>query len=140
MTLADDVGQWIRARKPGQVLLLGSAARFGAQALDNLIEMDSQHLAKDDRICDVALIDGEPFSDEMLTPIIARVRDVNARALLLWLPAARQLSASALGLTLLRAYDDGKLYGYEIATYKTPPDWLNANYWANPQMWDKKRW
>lgn len=140
MALADDVRNWVAARRPARVVVLGLAARFGLQASDSVIETDAQHLIKDRSIYDAALIDAGSFDDAALAPLIARFRDVSARALLLWLPAGRQLNASALGLTPLHDYGDGALYGYEIATYKTPPDWLNADYWANPQMWDKKRW
>lgn len=140
MALADDVGEWVTAHKPARVIVLGAAARFGLQPGERVIETDAQHLIKDDRIYDAALVDGGSFDDARLAPVIARLRDVSARALLLWLPVHRQLNAPALGMTLLRDYGDGVLYGYEIATYKSPPDWLNAHYWANPQMWDKKRW
>lgn len=140
MALADDVRNWIAARKAARVIVLGSAARFGLHGTDSVSVSGAQDLYNDSSIYDIALIDGENFQDNALEPLIARLRDVSARALLLWLPAKRELNASALGLTPLHANGDGVLYGYEIATYKTPPDWLNANYWANPQMWDKKRW
>lgn len=37
---------------------------------------------------------------------------------------------------------DGKRvwYEFDIATYKTTPDWLNPRHWANPMLWDKYRW
>lgn len=28
------------------------------------------------------------------------------------------------------------IYGYDLATYKTVPDWLNARYWAHPERWE----
>lgn len=31
-------------------------------------------------------------------------------------------------------------YEFDIATYKTTPDWLNPRHWANPMLWDKYRW
>lgn len=27
------------------------------------------------------------------------------------------------------------LYYYDLDTYKTVPDWLNARFWANPERW-----
>lgn len=32
------------------------------------------------------------------------------------------------------------VYEFDMATYKTTPDWLNSRYWANPELWDKYRW
>jgi hypothetical protein len=32
------------------------------------------------------------------------------------------------------------LYKYNIDSYKRTPDWLNADNWANPEMWNKYRW
>ncbi|WP_290652932.1 DUF6231 family protein [Aquisalimonas sp.] len=34
----------------------------------------------------------------------------------------------------------GTLYGFDVGTYKTTPDWLNPRYWANPELWGKYRW
>ena len=44
----------------------------------------------------------------------------------------------ALGFTL-SATDTAanlRIYYYDLATYKTVPDWLNARYWANPERWE----
>ncbi len=32
------------------------------------------------------------------------------------------------------------LYHYNIDNYKHTPDWLNADNWANPKLWDKVWW
>ncbi len=29
------------------------------------------------------------------------------------------------------------LYEYNIIDYKTKPEWLNSDYWANPELWKK---
>jgi len=29
------------------------------------------------------------------------------------------------------------LYAYSLRDYKTQPDWLNAQFWAHPERWDK---
>jgi hypothetical protein len=44
----------------------------------------------------------------------------------------------ALGFTLSAAdtMEDRRLYDYDLATYKTVPDWLNARYWAHPERWE----
>lgn len=30
-----------------------------------------------------------------------------------------------------------RIYSYDIDTYKTVPDWLNARYWAHPERWNR---
>ena len=32
------------------------------------------------------------------------------------------------------------LYYFDIFDYKQIPEWLNNDYWSNPEMWDKARW
>lgn len=32
------------------------------------------------------------------------------------------------------------LFTYDLADYKSVPDWLNAKYWANPELFDKYWW
>ncbi|MBL4833231.1 MAG: hypothetical protein JKY26_04570 [Pseudomonas sp.] len=32
------------------------------------------------------------------------------------------------------------LFTYDLAEYKTVPDWLNAKYWANPENFDRYWW
>lgn len=27
------------------------------------------------------------------------------------------------------------VYGFDLYTYKTVPDWLNSKYWAHPELW-----
>ncbi|WP_018872809.1 DUF6231 family protein [Thioalkalivibrio sp. ALJ16] len=35
---------------------------------------------------------------------------------------------------------DHAVYRTSLYDYKLTPDWLNARFWANPDMWDKARW
>ncbi|WP_235906675.1 DUF6231 family protein [Pseudomonas saliphila] len=32
------------------------------------------------------------------------------------------------------------LFTYDLAQYKTVPDWLNSRYWANPELFGKYWW
>jgi len=43
----------------------------------------------------------------------------------------------ALGftLTVTDTAEGLRIYDYDLATYKTVPDWLNARYWAHPERW-----
>ena len=38
------------------------------------------------------------------------------------------------------AAPDHAVYRTSLYDYKLTPDWLNARFWANPEMWDKRRW
>ena len=44
----------------------------------------------------------------------------------------------ALGFTLsgTDTAANVSVYDYDLATYKTVPDWLNARYWAHPERWE----
>ena len=44
----------------------------------------------------------------------------------------------ALGFTLSLADTAAnvRVYHYDLDTYKTVPDWLNARFWANPERWE----
>jgi len=50
----------------------------------------------------------------------------------------------ALGLSKVSSYTNEDkeiaLFKYSISSYKRTPDWLNADNWANPQMWGKYWW
>lgn len=77
-----------------------------------------------------------------LRVLLAALRDVYARRVLVLTPMGSSLDLNALGFTRLTEYTDSmlRLYGFELKTYKSTPDWLSPQYWANPEMWDKKRW
>lgn len=44
----------------------------------------------------------------------------------------------ALGFTLslTDAEENVRVYFYDLDTYKTVPDWLNARFWAHPERWE----
>lgn len=78
--------------------------------------------------------------------VIARLRDVLARRLLVGL--GRQTGSEVIGVEDLRALgltqqsisDWGQVFLFDLYDYKRTPDWLNAKYWANPELFDKYRW
>ena len=82
--------------------------------------------------------------------LMARLRDVNARRFAVIVDAggaARHWRASdliAMGLdhwssdTIEGSRVD--VFGYDVATYKVTPDWLNPRHWAHPEHWGKFRW
>lgn len=92
--------------------------------------------------CDIALgiqsLTG--LSAEEAQQLLNRTRLYCAPRLLLVEPITGILDADifrSLGFTI-RASDREhgiNLYEYDLDTYKTVPDWLNARYWAHPERW-----
>jgi len=86
--------------------------------------------------------------------LIARLRDIHARRLILVVAMGEQWPGSisvwnkrdllALGLVQIaeNIVSDRlvHVYGYDILTYKTSPDWLSSRFWANPGLFDKYWW
>lgn len=79
--------------------------------------------------------------------MLAGLRDLYARRVLLRLAANaiwRHQDVMAFGFTrLAQLTSDGNAvtyYGFDVGTYKTTPDWLNAKYWANPELFGRYRW
>jgi len=73
--------------------------------------------------------------------LISRVRLYTApRVLIAAQPSCALDDAAflALGFTLSPAEPAAgvRLYYYDLDTYKTVPDWLNARFWANPERWE----
>ncbi len=86
--------------------------------------------------------------------LIAALRDLYAARLYVVIPAGppqapaagawEAAELAAFGLSRIgedrRAGTLLHLYQFDIGDYKQTPDWLNADHWANPQLWDKYRW
>ena len=102
---------------------------------------------------DFALIEGvlERLDPEHGGHLIARLRDLNAKRFSVIVGAApaaeRRWQTSdliAMGLdhwssdTIEGSRVD--VFGYDVATYKVTPDWLNPRHWAHPEHWGKFRW
>lgn len=55
-------------------------------------------------------------------------------------------STDFIALGMRREVSDGRanppysLYSFNIGDYKTTPDWLNADHWANPHLFGKVWW
>jgi hypothetical protein len=81
--------------------------------------------------------------------LLAALRDVYARRILALLPlqensAWQHGDMIGHGFTSLRRFAHTpqplELFEFDVASYKTTPDWLNSKHWANPQLFDKYRW
>ena len=86
--------------------------------------------------------------------LLACLRDIYTKKLLVVVPIGKQwknhtseweeTDLLALGFVVkAKITVDEKpvhVYAFDIASYKTTPDWLNNKYWANPELWDKHWW
>ena len=93
-------------------------------------------------------------------PLMMRYRDLYAAHLLIALDSSIDLKAygftrfdilneQALKLNDTHQVDQTEpllssvsatLWQFNLYDYKQLPNWLNADYWANPENWDKNRW
>lgn len=118
-------------------------------AAERLLSLESK------RRYDFALVAGylERVEAAEGSAVLARLRDVLARRLWLMVTITGDAKGktpwsdaelSAFGFTLLnRLEENGKsarLFGFDIASYKRTPDWLNPRHWAHPELWEKFRW
>jgi hypothetical protein len=117
------------------------------QALDSLAERGRY---------DLGLISHtlEHLPKDQASQLIARLRDVHCRRLLVVVPIgdrwqqhrSRWYATDLLGFGFVRVSDyqtndkPVQVYAFDIDTYKTVPDWLNSRYWANPELFDKYWW
>ncbi len=86
--------------------------------------------------------------------LLARLRDVHCHRLIIVVPIGtdwpqhtsfwQRNDLLALGFTLVGEFEhDGRpvdIFAFDIASYKTTPDWLNSKYWANPELFGKYWW
>ncbi|MDI1302889.1 MAG: DUF6231 family protein [bacterium] len=78
--------------------------------------------------------------------LIAVMRDLLARQLLVFVPEKLLDGTTLIGLGLTRqaqyelAGESWQAWSFDIRTYKSVPDWLNPKFWANPENWNKYRW
>jgi len=73
--------------------------------------------------------------------LIHRVRLYASPRLLLRVPIGCALDDEAFSaLGFVREATDpatgSRIQSYDLATYKSTPEWLNARYWAHPDRWE----
>ncbi len=168
MRAADDLlTRQLQAWRPRRLMAVGDYARQllrhyadGAAGCElEIVETEGaaeRVLAlKIERRYEFALIAGylERVDSATGSAVIARLRDVLARRLCVLVRTGEETGSetiwsdaelSAFGLTLLNRFEQdamqARLYGFDIASYKQTPDWLNPRHWAHPEMWGKFRW
>jgi DNA-binding transcriptional LysR family regulator len=120
--------------------------------------------------CQISSVSEVPLSDELrnqrydLAIVADQLEHLDKRTATELLAGLRNLSASRIAVLVdteratewqendffalalqrrARFSQDGQsltLYSYDLAEYKSVPDWLNSKYWANPEMFDKYWW
>lgn len=86
-----------------------------------------------------------PDNQPGIWPALARLRDVLTRYFIVIAPnTPGRLNEEVLSLGMKLIDDEEQtdfvVYEYDVASYKTTPDWLSAEGWANPNQWEKERW
>jgi hypothetical protein len=86
--------------------------------------------------------------------LIARLRDLHCDRMIIVVPIGtdwsdhlshwQQTDLLGLGFSLLAEFHSNQhlvhIYAFDIASYKTTPEWLSNKYWANPELFDKYWW
>ena len=80
----------------------------------------------------------------LIAPMLARLQHVLAERVLVLTPAEiaapekKHLRSQGFGLAARCA--DASVYDYSVATYNEPREWNNAEHWAHPENFGKRRW
>ena len=83
-------------------------------------------------------------------PLIMRHRDLYAAHVIIAVKVGIDLRtygfipfsirADAIDTDTQTALSTIVLWQFNLYDYKRLPNWLNSDYWANPENWDKRRW
>lgn len=142
MDWRDHLRERLHALQPASLCGLDPAARQFAGTVLPAVPCHAPE-ALPPASCDLALgidvLDG--LDPTHATRLIARLRTYTAPRLLLAASPACTLDAGAFralgfALSFENARTGVRIHYYDIATYKTVPDWLNSRFWANPERWE----
>lgn len=163
--LEDDLQRLLQRVQPDSVLLVGEGARqlseryarehpgcVSAQAHD----LDELAAAERDEPYQMALVVDalEHIDKTEALALLARLRDVSAHQVVVAVPigdgqAGTQSSWFAEDMVAMGMYRAGTyvedsrtvhVYCFDLYDYKPTPDWLNARYWAHPELFGKYWW
>jgi hypothetical protein len=160
----------LAARAARSVVVIGPDAEHAASRFSSLHPdaevasiADSEPLAHIEALGrqDLALVvNALEFMDKPTARVlVSRLRDLYSRCLIVIIrlagPASMThsdwvetdllaLGLKQMGLKQIGVRDNAPgtlgIYEFNIKDYKLNPDWLNAKYWANPELWEKYRW
>jgi len=130
-------------------------ARLSAPHLSTLSDLAKQHVP--DRY-ELACFWLPTLSEELTqhyVPLLMRYRDLYAAHLLIALDSSIDLkpygftpfdilNEPSLSIDDIQSITSSTvtamLWQFNLYDYKQLPNWLNADYWANPENWGKHRW
>jgi len=130
-------------------------ARLSAPHLSTLSDLAKQHVP--DRY-ELACFWLPTLSEELTqhyVPLLMRYRDLYAAHLLIALDSSIDLkpygftpfdilNEPSLNIDDIQSITSSTvtatLWQFNLYDYKQLPNWLNADYWANPENWGKHRW
>ena len=163
-----DIETLINVAQPTRILLIGdcdadflSSYKEQKQLIQQSCEIDTitsediNQLWQTQKAYDVAIAVNlfEHLEKAKGMQVLSRLRDVLSPQYCIALPTSKTTSNTDWHLTDLFSFalskvteysqTDGTnigLFKYNISDYKKTPDWLNADNWANPQMWGKYWW
>ncbi len=149
----------LAATEPASALAIGTQAAAALNALRSTQPQITLHTLPHDTataelsslgVHDLALVSDLARSTHARGGILlAQLRDLYARRVLVLLaPADAEIWShqDMIGHGFSRVSEwkrqdpQSELYRFDIADYKTTPDWLNSRYWAHPELFDKHRW
>lgn len=164
-----DIETLVSTSSPDSVLVVGASAdgviadyRSQRQLLGRPCHLEFVHrdrimesLSALGRFDTGIVVDTLEFLDRQRAgQLIARLRDLHTSRFCVLVPIGDDWKALnsnwsgadflAYGMKLVNRYQATAgmlhLYKYDIASYKSTPDWLNSRNWANPELWNKYRW
>lgn len=162
--MADEaLSAWLQAVlaqvRPGSILIIGDSLASlvepftgDAGSITCLASVEAPERLPALGIHDLALVQADAaLPAEGIVVLLSRLRDVYARKVLVIVSSGldrgpwTRRSLIGLGFTPYGEAVDAAgerlcLYQFDIATYKTTPEWLSPDNWANPELWDKYRW
>jgi hypothetical protein len=142
MTWRDQIQRHLLEQRPERVCALDAAAYRMVQTILPATPVSRPDNPQHTR-CTLALgIDAlSQLNAQQACLLINRIRLYVAPRILLAAQPDCALDAAAfraLGFMLSATdpADATRVFHYDLDTYKTVPDWLNARYWAHPERWN----
>lgn len=114
--------------------------------IKHLTPADINTLFKDPQRYDLALLIGalDDLEKSRGAQLLAHCRDLASSQYCLTINHQKSkwktVDLFAFAMSKVSEHSDTTLYKYSIDSYKRTPDWLNADNWANPALWNKYRW
>ena len=160
-----DLQRLLARVQPQSLLLVGEGAyRLGAGYLSEhpdcawtqAHDLEQLIAANAEQPYDLALVVDalEHTGKSEALAMLARLRDVLSRQVIVVVPvgetvpgiASSWVAEDLIAMGMYRAglYEEERrtlhVYCFDLYDYKSTPDWLNARYWAHPELFDKYWW